>query len=391
MTTLILKPGREKSLLHRHPWIFSGAIARIDGDASSGATVEIRADDGRFLARGAASPVSQIRARVWTFDPAEAIDEAFFERQIRKAIARRPAFTRVEQASRLVHGESDGVPGVIVDRYAGVVVVQILSAGAELWREVIFDALVRGTGCDVVCERSEAAVRTLEGLAPRSGIVRGTLPGEVIIAEHDLRYAIDVASGQKTGFYLDQRDNRQRLASLADGCDALDCFTYTGGFTLGMLRGGARSVLAVDSSANALAVARTNARLNGVDDGRAQWVEADVFKHLRLLRDQARNFDLIVLDPPKLAPTAQHAERASRAYKDLNLLALKLLRPGGTLATFSCSGAIGIELFQKIVAGAAVDAKIDARIVGRLSPSADHPVLLAFPEGDYLKGLLVRA
>ena len=212
----------------------------------------------------------------------------------------------------------------------------------------------------------------------------------MIIAEHDLRYAIDVASGQKTGFYLDQRDNRQRLAALADGCDALDCFTYTGGFTLGMLRGGARSVLAVDSSADALASAHGNAQQNGLDDGRAQWVEADVFKHLRLLRDQARNFDLIVLDPPKLAPTAQHAERASRAYKDLNLLALKLLRPGGTLATFSCSGAIGIELFQKIVAGAAVDAKIDARIVGRLSPSADHPVLLSFPEGDYLKGLLVR-
>jgi 23S rRNA (cytosine1962-C5)-methyltransferase len=387
----ILKPGREKSLLHRHPWIFSGAIARFEGEAKTGDTVDIRADDGRWLARGAASPSSQIRARVWTFDPAETIDEAFFARRIAASVARRPPFTVEHHAARLIHGESDGLPGVIVDRYADVVVVQILAAGAEQWRETIFDALVRETGCSVVFERSEAEVRALEGLPARTGIVRGTLPGETIIVEHDLRYRIDVAAGQKTGFFLDQRDNRRLIASLAAGREALDCFTYTGGFALSLARGGAKSVIAIDSSSDALAAARTNAALNGLGDDRGaiEWLEADVFKHLRQFRDRARTFDLIVLDPPKLAPTAQHVERAARAYKDINLLAFKLLSPGGLLATFSCSGAIGIELFQKIVAGAAVDAKVDARVIARLGPSSDHPVLLAFPEGDYLKGLLV--
>ena len=388
--TYVLKPGREKSLINRHPWVFSGAIARVDGEVTPGTTVEIRTDDGQFIARAAASPASQIRARVWSFDPAETIDATFFDRRIASAVARRRPITGDDQAGRMLHAESDGMPGVIVDRYGSVLVVQILSAGAERWRETIFDALVRATGCDVVFERSDAEVRTLEGLASRTGTVRGHAGDELTIAEHGLRYRIDVEAGQKTGFYLDQQDNRSLVASIADGCEALDCFTYTGGFALSMLKGGAKSVLAIDSSADALAAARRNAQLNGLDDGRGQWLEADVFKHLRLLRDQARKFDLIVLDPPKLAPTVQHVERAARAYKDINLLAMKLLRPGGALATFSCSGGVGIELFQKIVAGAAVDARVDARIVWRLAPSPDHPVLLSFPEVDYLKGLLVR-
>ena len=391
MLTYVLSPGREKSLLHRHPWVFSGAIATIKGDVTPGATVDLKAEDGRFLGRGAASPASQIRARIWTFDPAEAIDESFFERRLRAAVARRARlFDADNTAARLVHAESDGLPGLIVDRYDDTLVVQVLSAGAELWRETVFDLLVRITGCGCVFERSDVEVRALEGLPARSGPVRGSGPTELTINEHGLKYLVDVAAGQKTGFYIDQRDNRRQVEYLAGGRDVLNCFGYTGGFALSALRGGARSVMSVDSSADAVRGAQRNAQLNGLDDGRALWVEADVFKHLRLLRDQARQFDLIVLDPPKLAQTVQHVERAARAYKDINLLAFKLLRPGGMLATFSCSGGVGIELFQKIVAGAAVDARVDAQIIGRLGPSADHPVLLSFPEGDYLKGLLVR-
>jgi 23S rRNA (cytosine1962-C5)-methyltransferase len=391
MSTYILSPGRERSLLHRHPWVFSGAIASIKGEVTPGATVEIMAEDGRFLGRAAASPASQIRARIWSFDPTETIDAGFFERRLRAAVAwRNPLFTEGNTAARLVHAESDGLPGLIVDRYNDTFVVQILSAGAELWRETIFDVLVNVTGCTSIFERSDLEVRALEGLPPRSGPVRGQGPTELTIVEHGLKYAVDVAAGQKTGFYLDQRDNRRRVEELAGGRDVLNCFGYTGGFALSALRGGARSVMSVDSSRDAVHTAERNAQLNGIDDGRGQWVEADVFKHLRLLRDQARQFDLIVLDPPKLAPTVQHVDRAARAYKDINLLGFKLLRPGGLLTTFSCSGGVGIELFQKIVAGAAVDARIDAQIIERLGPSADHPVLLSFPEGDYLKGLLVR-
>ena len=391
MPAYVLGPGREKSLLHRHPWVFSGAVATIKGEVTPGATVDVMADDGRFLGRAAASPASQIRARIWSFDPNDKIDAAFFERRVAAAVTWRASqFSEGNTAARLVHAESDGLPGIIVDRYGDTLVVQILSAGAEAWRETIFDALAGVTGCAHIFERSDAEVRALEGLPPRSGPVRGTGSAELVIAEHGIRYAVDVVGGQKTGFYLDQRDNRRRIGELAGGRDVLDCFGYTGGFALNALRGGARSVLSVDSSGDAVAAATRNAQLNGLDDGRGQWVEADVFKHLRLLRDQARQFDLIVLDPPKLAPTAGHVERAARAYKDINLLGCKLLRPGGLLATFSCSGGVGIELFQKIVAGAAVDARIDAQIIGRLGPSADHPVLLSFPEGDYLKGLLVR-
>ena len=391
MSTYVLSPGREKSLLHRHPWVFSGAVARIKGEVSSGATVDIMAEDGRFLGRAAASPASQIRARIWSFDPNEKIDASFFERRLAAATAwREPLFTSGNTAARLVHAESDGLPGLIVDRYVDTLVVQILSAGAELWRETIFDSLVRVTGCTHVFERSDVEVRALEGLPARSGPVRGNGSTQITIAEHGLKYVVDIAAGQKTGFYLDQRENRRRVEELARGRDVLNCFGYTGGFALSALRGGARSVYSVDSSSGAVQAAERNAGLNNFDNSRAQWVEADVFKHLRLLRDQARQFDLIVLDPPKLAPTVQHVDRAARAYKDINLLGFKLLRPGGLLVTFSCSGGVGIELFQKIVAGAAVDARVDAQIVERLGPSADHPVLLSFPEGDYLKGLLVR-
>jgi 23S rRNA (cytosine1962-C5)-methyltransferase len=389
---LRLKPGREKSLRLRHPWIFSGAIDAVEGDPASGDTIRVVAADGTVLARAAYSPSSQIRARVWSFDSRVAIDAAFIRQRIeRAAAARAPMQDADHTGCRLLHGESDGLPGVIADRYGDVVVLQLSSAGAERWRDAIVAGLASVTGAACIYERSDAEVRELEGLAPRTGVVQGELPPTVALVEDGLTYRVDVVAGQKTGFYLDQRDNRRAIRALAAGRDTLNVFCYTGGFTLSALAGGASRVTSLDSSQGALALARENlARNPALPGDRAEWLGADAFAALRKMRDAARAFDLVVLDPPKFAPTAAHAERASRAYKDVNLWALKLLRPGGLLATFSCSGGIDAALFQKIVAGAALDANADATIVGRFGPSADHPVALAFPEGDYLKGLLIR-
>lgn len=390
MSTLILKAGREKSLLQRHPWVFSGAIARIAGEPVSGDTVTIRADDGRFLAHAAYSPQSQIRARVWSVTEAEVIDDAFFARRLAEAIACRDHLPAAG-GRRLVHGESDGLPGLVVDQYGPVVVLQALAAGVERHKALLAQLLMQQTGCACVYERSDADVRALEGLQPCCGVLAGTLPDAAPqIVENGVTLQVDVVGGQKTGFYLDQRDNRRRIGELAAGRDMLNCFCFTGGFSLAALQGGARHVLSVDSSNDALQQAERNLALNGFDADRAAWIEADAFKYLRLLRDQGKSFDLIVLDPPKFAPTAQHVARAARAYKDINLLGLKLLRPGGLLATFTCSGGVSAELFQKIVAGAAVDAHCDARILQHFSAAGDHPVALSFPEGDYLKGLLLR-
>jgi 23S rRNA (cytosine1962-C5)-methyltransferase len=390
---LVLAPGREKSSRLRHPWIFSGAVERVVGAPASGDTVTVVAADGTFLARAAYSPSSQIRARVWSFDPHAMVDAAFFTRAVAHAAAARgPLLDAGHTACRILHGESDGLPGVIADRYGDVVVLQCLSAGAARWREEIAAALVTATGARCVYERSDADVRTLEGLPPRTGTVLGTLPdGGAAIVEDGIAYGVDVVHGQKTGFYLDQRDNRHIVRGHASGRRVLNAFCYTGGFSLAALAGGAASVLSIDSSGDALQMARANlARNPSLDAPRAQWNEADVFAELRHLRDAGATFDIIIMDPPKFAPTAAHAERAARAYKDINLLAFKLLTAGGLLATFSCSGGISADLFQKIVAGAALDANVDAQIVARLTASADHPVALNFPEGDYLKGLLLR-
>ncbi len=393
MKQLILKSGREKSLERRHPWIFSGAIARVLGEPDSGDSVAVRAAGGEFLAWAAYSPASQIRARVWSWHETEPIDAGLLQARLAQALALRAPLldARHSDAMRLVHGESDGLPGVIVDRYAGVSVLQLLSAGAERWRGELAQALRELPGCNCVFERSDADVRGLEGLPAQCGTLHGALPAAgVQMREHGLIYSVDVAAGHKTGFYLDQRDNRLRVGALARGREVLNCFCYSGGFSLNALAGGAASVLSIDSSADAIAQAQANLARNALDAGRAEWLEADVFKQLRTLRDQGRSFDMVILDPPKFAPTAAFAEKAARGYKDINLLALKLLRPGGLLASFSCSGGVSAELFQKIVAGAALDAGADASIVGRFSAAADHPVLLSFPEGDYLKGLLVH-
>jgi 23S rRNA (cytosine1962-C5)-methyltransferase len=392
LAELVLAPGRDKSLRQRHPWVFSGAIASVEGAPKSGETVSIVAANGDWLAHAAYSPASQIRARVWSFDREEAIDARFFERRVERAHAARAALVDdAHTARRLIHGEADGLPGIVADQYADVVVLQLASAGGERWRDEIASALRNAVGAKAIYERSDAEVRALEGLPPRTGLVSGALPQRIEIREDSLAYRVDVARGQKTGFYLDQRDNRALVRSLARGRRVLNAFAYTGGFGLAALAGGAASVLSIESSAEALAVARENMAQNpALDATRAEWREGDVFVELRTLRNAAAQFDLIVVDPPKLAPTASHVAKAARAYKDVNLLALKLLAPGGLLATFSCSGSVSAELFQKIVAGAAIDAKADAAIIGRMSASADHPVALAFPEGDYLKGLLVE-
>ena len=390
---LIVQAGKERSLYRRHPWLFAGSVERLVGKARPGDTVEVVAGK-QVLAKAAWSPESQIRARVWSFDPDEIIDNAFFKRRVAAAVARRAVPPRLTSAQgvRLIHAESDGLPGVIADQYGDTVVVQLTSAGAEKWREAIADALVQATGCTRIYERSDSEVRGLEGLEPRTGWLRGEAPtGEVIIEEHGVKMAVDIVAGHKTGFYLDQRDNRRRLGELSAGQRVLNCFCYTGGFSLQALAGGAASVLSIDSSQPALDRAAANLALNPqLDASRAEWRCANVFDELRKLKSAGETFDVIVLDPPKFAPSASHADRAARAYKDINILGCKLLAPGGLLMTYSCSGGVGIELFQKIVAGAAVDAERDARILQRLQGAADHPIALAFPEGEYLKGLLLQ-
>jgi len=391
MPALILKPGREKSLFRRHPWIFSGAIQQVeDASVISGATVDLLSSTKQFLARASYSPNSQIRARVWTFKD-EAIDADFFRRRIHSAIDSRQKLNVENQSNayRLIYAESDGIPGLIVDRYADVLVLQSLTTGSEFWKETLADLLLEETGLSIIYERSDADVRELEGLEVKIGLLRGNLSPPVFpITEHNLEFHVNLQSGHKTGFYLDQRDNRLRLRQLAEDKDVLDCFCYTGGFTVNALAGGARSVLSVDSSADALVLAKENVALNDLPLEKTNFLEGDVFQLLRKFRDENRSFDMIILDPPKFAPTAAQAERAARGYKDINLLAFKLLRPGGLLVTFSCSGGIDAALFQKIIAGAALDAGVEAQIVEHLSQGPDHPISLSFPEAAYLKGLV---
>ena len=389
MSTIHLKPGRERSLLRRHPWIFSGAIDRLTGDIEPGQTVDVLSARGEFLARAACSPLSQIRARVWTFND-ELVNADFFRGRIRSSIHSRDTSHLVQEtdAYRLVYAESDGLPGLIVDCYAGTLVMQCLTTGAEHWRETFADLLLELTGLQDIYERSDADVRELEGLPLRAGPLRGNPAGKLVITECGLRFMVDIAHGHKTGFYLDQRENHHHASILARGRQVLDCFCYTGGFTLNALAGGAKSVLAVDASADALALAGGNLALNDLPTGQVEFLEGDVFQVLRKFRDEGRQFDMVILDPPKFAPTASQAAKAARGYKDINLLAFKLLRPDGILVTFSCSGGVDLALFQKIVASAALDAGVEAQIIKYVSQALDHPVALNFPEAAYLKGLI---
>jgi 23S rRNA (cytosine1962-C5)-methyltransferase len=391
MKSLLLKPGRDRSLRLHHPWIFSGAIAQVQGKPEPGETVVIRAPQGDFLAYAAFSQESKIAARVWSWEETDTVDVDFLRLRLQASLDLRRALVPAQEtdALRLVHAESDGLPGLVVDRYADLLVIQCLSTGAERWRDTLVDLLCELTGLNKVYERSDVEVRTLEGLPQREGWLHGE--GELppfAICENGLHFLVDPAHGQKTGFYIDQRRNRQRLRDLCAGKNVLNCFCYTGGFSVYARAGGAATVLSIDSSKDALELARENMRRNGLDGEGVEWLEADVFQALRNFRDQGKVYDLVVLDPPKFAPTAAQAERAARGYKDINLLAFKLLRPGGLLFTFSCSGGINADLFQKIVTGAALDAEVEVEVVETLTQGLDHPVALNFPEGSYLKGLV---
>ena len=388
---LYLKPGRERSLHRRHPWIFSGAVDHVTGDPSCGDTIRIHDSEDTYLATGSYSPMSQIRSRIWTWDATRLIDSSFFQTILDQAIRMRGMVIdpSISDAVRLIHGESDHLPGVIIDQYAENLVIQVLSCGAERWRDSIVSILAEQIKPLMIYERSDVDVRKLEGLATRKGSLWGTEPAEPIrISENGLIFLVDYKGGHKTGFYIDQRDNRQIVRSYAEGKDVLDCFCYSGGFTVSALAGGANSVTAVDSSGSAIELLKQNVQLNHLDQSNLSTINGDVFKVLRTMRDSRRTFDLIILDPPKFAPTSAQVSRATRAYKDINLLALKLLRPGGFLVTFSCSGGVSIELFQKIIAGAALDAGVYVKVIRMLSQASDHPIALNFPEGGYLKGII---
>jgi 23S rRNA (cytosine1962-C5)-methyltransferase len=389
---IILARGKEAPQFRRHPWVFANAVEHLNGRARPGDTVLVETHDGRVLGRAAWSPDSQIRARMWTFDAEETVDDAFFRRRIAAAVARRAALPALtgQDGVRLVHGEADGLPGLIVDRYGDVLVVALNAAGVEKWRDAIVGALLRATGTAHIYERSDSDVRRLEGLAARVGALHGEPPASTVISEHGVRIAVDLVEGHKTGFYLDQRDNRRLTRDLAAGRRVLNCFCYTGGFTLQALAGGAREVLSVDSSGPALAAAQASLALNeGLDAARAHWRDADVFELLRELKSAGEQFDLVILDPPKFAPSSAHAERAGRAYRDINRLGLQLLAAGGLLMTYSCSGGVSAERFRGFVAAAASDAGVDAVVLQHLQAGPDHPVSLAAPEGEYLKGLLL--
>ncbi|MBT0587225.1 class I SAM-dependent rRNA methyltransferase [Alteromonas oceanisediminis] len=390
--TLVLHPEREKSLLRRHPWVFEGAVNRIKGQCSVGDTVDIVSSKGKWLARGAFSPQSQIRARVWTFDKNESVDNAFFCRKIERCIAQRAAVVALSQTTgyRLVAGESDDLPGITVDVYANVVVVQLLSAGAEKQRGKILWALKRFFPDSVIHERSDVAVREKEGLSPVVETHQGELPREVTISEHGIQIIVDLVDGHKTGFYLDQRENRAIVGRYATGKTLLNCFCYTGTFASHALKAGATHVTNVDVSAHALATARRNLAINNLSDEQAEFVEKDVFNLLRDFRDEKRQFGVVVLDPPKFVDSKATLKRAARGYKDINLYGIQAVEPGGYLATFSCSGLMPADLFAKIVADAALDAKRDVKILQRLEQAPDHAVSSNYPEGYYLKGLLCQ-
>lgn len=388
----VLKPGREKSLRRRHPWIFSGAVQRVEGEPEAGATIDVVDAQRRFLARAAYSPASQIRLRVWSFDVDEAIDTDFFRRRLARAIdsRRRLGVLGGRRACRVVFAESDGVPGLIVDHYAGELVCQFLSAGTERWRDTIVALLVELLSPRAIYERSEASARKKEGLSSRRGVLFGSPAAGVQIELEGLRLTVDIAAGQKTGGYLDQRVNRGRVAAYVSGGRILDAFCYSGGFALASLvRDAAASAVLVDSSSEAITLAERDAGANGVAD-RCGFEVGNAFEVLRNRRDAGEQFDVVVLDPPKFVHSAGQLAAGSRGYKDINMLGLALVREGGVLATFSCSGHVDRALFQKIVAGAAVDAGRSAQILEVLGQPPDHPIALEFPEGEYLKGLVLR-
>lgn len=394
MASIKIKKGSEDFLHRHHPWIFSGAVKEPSGPVRNGETVTVISSQGRWLASGAYSPHSQIRVRVWSFEQDEDITEQFFRERLARALQIRAPLLAGGSltACRLVNAESDGMPGLIVDRYGDFLVCQFLAAGTEYWKPVIVEQLRSLLSVRGIFERSDTETRQMEGLEPRTGVLFGEEPPDLVeIREEDIRIYVDIRKGHKTGFYLDQRENRKTVSSFAKDCEVLNGFAYTGGFGLWALRGGARHVTNIDTSSEVLRLSEQNLGLNAIDERNVTHLEGDVFKVLRTYRDSGRQFDLIILDPPKFVTSRRQLTAGSRGYKDINLLAIKLLRPGGVLFTFSCSGHVAPALFQKIVADAALDAGRDVQILGYLGQSSDHPIALNFPEGQYLKGLMCKA
>ena len=394
--SIFLESGKEHSVLHQHPWIFASTVVRYEGKVGVGTTVSVFNDAKKMIGRAAYSPHSQIRARMWTWDPDESIDHAFFKRKIATALEHRKKWIQNTNAIRLIFGEADGLPGLVVDQYDKLLVCQFLSAGADHWKDVIVEILAQQTECESIYERSDAAVRQREGLESQTGLLYGAQPNtEVLVKENDISYLVDPIHGHKTGFYIDQRDNRLLVQELSQNRRVLNMFCYTGGFSLSALKGGAREVISVDSSGDALNVAKKQTKLNHFDENRAIWLDDDAFETLKNMRIREEFFDLIILDPPKFAPSAAHLAKAIRAYKEINRTAMQMLNKSGLILTFSCSGAMDMETFEKTIFTASKEAAshqksgdFKFRVLKRLTSGLDHPKLTCFPEGDYLKGLL---
>ena len=391
MPSVILKKSRDKILERKHPWIFSGAIEKIDGSPSNGETIQVYTSDKKLIGSGSFSRSSQIQVRMWSFNPEEIIDEDFFKRKISQAYLLRKKLIdlSITNAYRVINSENDGLPGLIVDRYSDFLVCQFLSAGAEYFKETLLEVLNDTFKPAGIYNKSDAAVREKEGLKPEKGLLRGKDPDELIeIIENNFKFLVNIKDGHKTGFYLDQRDNRKLVSEFSEGKNVLNCFSYTGGFSVYALASGANKITQVETSASAIELSNKNFELNNFKSSRVESINGDVFEVLRKFRDEGRSFDLIILDPPKFAESSSQILKASRGYKDINLLAIKLLNPGGVLFTFSCSGHITPDLFQKIVSGAALDSGREVKIIKHLAQSSDHPVSFNFPEGHYLKGLV---
>lgn len=389
---VVLQKGRDKNIRARHPWVFSGAIEQVKGQPASGETVEVRSTSGDLLGMGAWSPQSQIQVRLWAVGRAD-INRNFFANRIKEALQLRIelGITTRNSAYRLINAESDGLPGVVVDRFGDWLVMQSLTTGAEFWKETLAELLSELIPCKGVYERSDVDIRNKEGLLPTTGLLKGELPPAFIdIEEEGRHYRVDVIHGHKTGFYLDQRDNRSALQAYTKDKTVLNCFSYTGGFSIAALKGGATKAINLDASQSALELAAQAGELNGFFNEQLENIQGDAFQLLRDYRDEGRQFDIVVLDPPKFADNKAQLEKAARGYKDINLLGFRLLKPGGLLFTFSCSGLMEASLFQKIVADAAVDAGVNAQLIRKLDQATDHPTRMAFPEGYYLKGLICR-
>lgn len=395
MKSIFLKAGREKSLLRKHPWIFSGAIDRVEGDPASGETVTVFSHKKKFLARGAWSPLSQIRVRVWSFEEDQKIDPEYFRSRLQSAVYRRRNYCKSASdtncACRLVYAENDGLPGLIADKYGNIIICQFLTSGSNYWKENIVNELQALLSPQSIYERSEGEHLSQEGLTVQKGRLMGEEPPDLLeINEQSCRFLVDLKNGHKTGFYLDQRENRQLIGRYSQEAEVLNCFAYTGGFSVPALLGGAKKVINIDTSAPSLELATRNLHLNGINSRCWENITGDAFTVLRQFRADKRKFDLIILDPPKFADSRQHLDRAARGYKDINLLAMQLLNSNGILFTFSCSGLVNRDLFQKIVAGAALDSGREVQIIAEMSQAPDHPIALNFPEGLYLKGLICR-